>query len=105
MNEFLTADRHDASRYYDNPYTEDGAREIVRRFRDDVIEMLDEMDLKRRSFQDGKTMLSRSPLKSKPYVAAAMKTLGLVEERPTPNGTCALVLTPKAIAQMENLTR
>ena len=49
------------------------------------------------------TMLAKSPLRSKPYVAGAMKTLGFVEERPTANGACAIVLTPKAITQMQNL--
>jgi hypothetical protein len=34
-----------------------------------------------------------------------MKTLGLVEERPTENGSCALVLTPKAISQIEHLKK
>lgn len=59
----------------------------------------------RARYEDGKTMLAQSPLRSKVYVAAAMKTMGLVEERPTANGTCALVLTQKAIDQIAALRR
>ena len=105
MTEFLTPDRHSAAGHYHNPYTVSGARSILRRFRDDVIDMLDEMEANRARYEDGKTMLANSPLRSKPYVAAAMTTMGLVEERPTPNGTCALVLTQKAIDQIAALRR
>ena len=103
MTEFLTAERHNASAHYHNPYTAAGARSILRRFSADVIAMLDVMEENRARFDDGKTMLAKSPLRSKPYVAGAMKTLGFVEERPTANGACAIVLTPKAITQMQNL--
>jgi hypothetical protein len=105
MTEFLTPDRHDASRHYHDPYTTSGARSILRRFRNDVINMLDVMEQNRAIYEGGKTMLAKSPLRSKPYVAGAMKTLGLVEERPTENGSCALVLTPKAISQIEHLKK
>ncbi len=105
MAEFLTPDRHNASGHYHDPYTVSGARSILRRFKDDVIAMLDEMEANRVRYEDGKTMLSKSPLRSKPYVAAAMKTMGLVEERPTENGSCALVLTEKAIRQIADLKK
>ena len=105
MTEFLTPERHRAAGHYHDPYTVSGARSILRRFRDDVIDMLDDMEANRQRFKDGKTMLAKSPLRSKPYVAGAMKTLGLVEERPTENGSCALVLTPKAISQIEHLKK
>lgn len=104
--EFLTPDRHSASGHYHDPYTVSGARSILRRFRMDVIAMLDEMQADRDRYgPEAKTMLAQSPLRSKPYVAAAMKTMGLVEERPTPNGTCALVLTQKAIDQIAALRK
>lgn len=103
--EFLTPERHNASGHYHDPYTVSGARSILRRFKDDVIAMLDDMEANRLLFEDGKTMLSKSPLRSKPHVAAAMKTMGLVEERPTENGSCALVLTQKAIDQIAALRK
>jgi hypothetical protein len=34
-----------------------------------------------------------------------MKTMGLVEERPTENGSCALVLTERAIRQIADLKK
>lgn len=102
---FLSPDRHDASRHQHDPYTVAGARSILRRFRDDVIAMLDEMERNRAKFSDGKTMLAHSPLRSKVYVAAAMKTLGLIEETETHGGACALLLTEKAIAQIDALRR
>lgn len=105
MNEFLVPERHNASGHYHDPYTVSGARSILRRFKADVIEMLDAMETNRELFEEGKTLLAHSPLRKKPFVAGAMKTMGLVEERPTPGGACALILTEKAIAQMENLKR
>ena len=105
MTEFLTPERHNAKGHFHDPYTVSGARSILRRFKDDVIAMLDEMDANRQLFEDGKTMLAKSPLRSKPYVAGAMKTRGLIAERPTANGSCALVLTEKAISQMADLKK
>jgi hypothetical protein len=67
--------------------------------------MLDFMDKNRELYDGGKTMLAQSPLRSKVFVAAAMKTLGFVEEQPTPNGACALVLTQKAVDQMAALKK
>jgi hypothetical protein len=67
--------------------------------------MLDEMDRNRERYEEGKTMLANSPLRSKVHVAAAMKTMGLVEERPTENGSCALVLTERAIRQIADLKK
>lgn len=104
--EFLTPDRHNASGHYHDPYTVAGARSILRRFRSDVIAMLNEMDADRQRYgPEAKTMLAQSPLRSKPYVAGAMKTMGLIEERPTPNGACAVILTQKAIDQIANLRK
>jgi len=94
-----------AHQHYHNPYTQSGARSIMRRFNHDVIAMLDYMDFNRREYDDGRSMLANSPLKSKIYVAAAMKTLGLIDEHETTNGSCALTLTSKAVAQMENIRR
>jgi hypothetical protein len=105
MAEFLTPERHNASGHYHDPYTVSGARSILRRFKDDVIAMLDEMEANRVRYEDGKTMLSKSPLRSKVHVAAAMKTMGLIAERPTENGSCALVLTDKAISQIADLKK
>lgn len=105
MTEFLIPENHDASRHHQDPYTTTGARSIVRRFRGDVILMLDEMDANRQRYSDGKTMLAHSPLRSKVHIAAAMKTLGLVEENPTKGGACALILTQKAVDQIEALRR
>jgi len=106
MTEFLTPDRHNASGHYHDPYTVSGARSILRRFKDDVIDMLDKMEADRGRYgPEAKTMLSQSPLRSKPYIAGAMKTLGLIEERPTQNGSCSLVLTQKAIDQIASLKK
>lgn len=106
MAEFLTPERHSAAGHYHDPYTVSGAKSILRRFRDDVIDMLDEMEANRAKYgTDATTMLAKSPLRSKVYVAAAMKTMGLVAERPTPNGTCALILTQKAIDQIAALRK
>lgn len=106
MSEFLIPENHrqrPGERF--NPYEESGARSIVRQFKDDVKAMLAEMMRNREEFEEGKTMLAHSPLARKVWVAASMKTLGLVEERPTRNGACALVLTQKALDQMENINR
>lgn len=104
--DFLSPDRHDASKHYHDPYTTSGARTILRRFSADVIAMLDAMIESNRKYGEGaKTFLAQSPLRSRVYVAAAMKTLGLVSEVPSPNGACALVLTERAIKQIEDLRR
>lgn len=103
MREFLVPNQPSRSPAMD-PYTERGARNIVREYRDDVVAMLRAMDRNRREFDAGKTFLAKSPLARKIWVAAAMKTLGLVEEQPSPNGSCALVLTDSAIRQMASLT-
>lgn len=105
MQEFLVPENMPPGKHYHNPYEERGARSIMRRFSDDVIHMLDTMKENHEQYQAGKTMLSQSPLAQKVWVAAAMKTLGFVEEKPSKNGSCALVLTEKAISQMANLKR
>ncbi len=91
--------------HYHDPYTQAGARSIMRRFNHDVIAMLDHMEANRQRFKDGRTMLATSPLAKKIWVAGAMKTLGLIAEHSTSNGACALTLTEKAIAQMANIKR
>lgn len=103
-NEFLTRENHQlrpGERF--DPYDPSGARSIVRRFSDDVKAMLAVMKQNHEDFDAGKTMLAQSPLARKVWVAAAMKTLGLVEEQPTAGGACALVLTDRALEQMENI--
>lgn len=77
----------------------------MRRFNHDVIAMLDHMEANRQRYDDGKTMLAKSPLAKKIWIAGAMKTLGLIAEHSTATGACALTLTEKAIAQMENIKR
>lgn len=101
--EYLIPENHNGSAHFDDPYTAKGARRIMARFRDDVIDMLDHMMKERRRYEEGKTFLAKSPLRSKPWVAAAMKTLGLVEEVPSPNGACALVLTERALEQINRM--
>lgn len=104
--EFLIPENHTKPEgHYFDPYSSPGARSILRRFRDDVIEMLEFMLDECTRYPEGKVMLNQSPLRKKVWVAAAMKTLGLVEERPTSNGTCGLVLTNKAIDQMAALRK
>lgn len=106
MTEFLVPDTHQtAGSHYFDPYTPSGARSIMRRFRDDVIEMLRVMKENHDLYDAGKTFLNQSPLKKKIWVAAAMKTSGLIEERPSPNGACALVLTQKALEDMDRLKK
>lgn len=101
--EFLVPRERDVGRHMHDPYTTSGARSILRRFRVDVIDMLDEMVKNLDLYDGGKTFLAKSPLRSKVYVAAAMKTLGLIEEVPSPNGACAVRPTEKAIKQIEAL--
>lgn len=113
MTEFLVPNNKTGQGYYHDPYTEAGARSIVRRFKTEVIEMLDYMVQVRELYADspspdgvgGKAFLAQSPLRKKPWVAGAMKTLGLVTEVPSPNGACALILTQKAIDQLNALRK
>lgn len=77
---------------YHDPYTESGARSIIRRFQNDVKDMLKHMLDIEAQYAEGKAMLSRSPLRKKVWVAGAMKTLGLIEEHDTKTGACALTL-------------
>lgn len=105
MTEFLVPNSKTGQEHYHDPYTESGARSIVRRFRSDVVAMLDEMMANAGKFEGGKTFLAHSPLRRKPWVAGAMKTLGLVAEVPSPNGACALILTHKAIDQLAALRK
>lgn len=103
--EFLTPERQTVTGHMHNPYTDSGARSILRRFRDDVIDMLEFMFREQDNWEAGKAFLSQSPLARKVWVAAAMKTLGLLEERPSPNGSCAVILTEKAIQQYSSLRK
>ncbi len=104
MTEILVPSQTKGDHYHD-PYTVPGARSIIRRFNHDVIAMLDHMESNRQRYDDGKTMLAKSPLAKKIWIAGAMKTLGLIAEHSTATGACALTLTEKAIAQMENIKR
>ena len=104
LTEILVPSQTKGDHYHD-PYTVPGARSIMRRFNHDVIAMLDHMEANRQRYDDGKTMLAKSPLAKKIWIAGAMKTLGLIAEHSTANGACALTLTEKAIAQMENIKR
>jgi len=104
LTEILVPSQTKGDHYHD-PYTVPGARSIMRRFNHDVIAMLDHMEANRQRYDDGKTMLAKSPLAKKIWIAGAMKTLGLIAEHSTATGACALTLTEKAIAQMENIKR
>ena len=106
MKEFLVPDNHtSAGQHMHDPYTLSGARSVLRRFSDDVKDMLQVMYLNHEQFDAGKTFLKASPLRHKVWVAAAMKTYGWIEERPSPNGSCALVLTEKALKQMDQIMK
>lgn len=91
----LVPDQHEGSQHRHDPYTEAGARSVLRRFRDDLMEMLVHMEEQAEQYANGagKTFLANSPLRRKVYVAAAMKTLGIVTEIESANGSCALLLT------------
>lgn len=103
---YLIPENHDGSNHLHNPYEMRGARPILRRFRDDVIEMLRDMEKQEGIFAPGaKTFLAQSPLRSKPWVAAAMKTVGLVDEVETRSGACAIVLTTKGRSSIADLER
>ena len=105
MEYFLDPNRHNNVGHMHDPYTVAGARSIARRFSSDMKDMLYVMRENHDKYEAGKTMLSQSPLARKVWVAAAMKTLGLVEEHPTANGACALTLTEKALAQWDAIHR
>lgn len=81
--------------HYHDPYTERGARSIIRRFQDDVKDMLRYMLQQEANFESGRAMLAHSPLARKIWVAGAMKTLELVEEHETRGGACALTITKR----------
>jgi hypothetical protein len=111
MTEFLVPNARTDSRHYHDPYTQAGARSILRRFKPEAVAMLEYMLQVRDLYKDspspdgvgGKAFLAQSPLRRKPWVAGALKTLGFVVEVPSPNGACALILTQKAIDQLDAL--
>lgn len=106
MTEFLIPKpSKDGHQHFHDPYSLSGARSIMRRFKHDVINMLDHMEANRQRYADGRTMLAKSPLSKMIWVAGAMKTLSYVQEHSTANGACALTLTEKAIAEMESIKR
>lgn len=101
--EFLTPHRHNMAAHYHNPYEEQGARSIIGRFRADVREMLIHMKENHDKYEEGRTFLATSPLRKKIWIAAAMKTLGLVSEHASDNGACVLTLTDKALDKFDAL--
>lgn len=88
---------------YHDPYTESGARSIIRRFQDDVKDMLRHMLDIEAEYSEGRVMLARSPLRKKVWVAGAMKTLDLIEEHNTKSGACALTLKKRGRGLSERL--
>lgn len=100
MTAFLSPERHPARNVGNDPYHPHGARNIVTENRDDVMAMLASLDRASQQYAEGKVFLAKSPLRSKPWIAGAMKTLGLIDERPSPNGACAVVLTPRGREQV-----
>lgn len=100
MTAFLSPERHPARNVGNDPYHPYGARNIVTENRDDVMAMLASLARASQQYAEGKVFLAKSPLRSKPWIAGAMKTLGLIDERPSPNGSCAVVLTPRGREQV-----
>lgn len=84
-----------------NPYTKAGARNVARKFKDTVQAMVVYADERQAQYKEGWAFLAYSPLKSKPYVAAAMITLGLLEQGVGENGACKLRLTDLARKHLE----
>ena len=80
-----------------DPYTVHGANNIFRRHREDIIEMLEAIADEPRD----RLFLATSPLRRKPWIAGAMVTLGLIVEKPSPNGACAVAMTPNGVAVLE----
>lgn len=102
----LTPDSHDASRHLHNPYELRGARPILRRFRDDVVAMLQHCEKIESIFgEEAKILLVTSPLRSKIWVAAAMITTGLLKEIETETGAITFQFTPKGRQSIDQLTR
>ena len=104
MPEFLVPVAKTDHKHFHDPYTQAGARSVLRRFRDDMMLMFQHMLEQEELFKDegGKTFLAKSPLRRKVYVAAAMKTLGLIREGSSSNGACTLKLTERGYEQIEN---
>ena len=95
MKEFLVPPvTNNGTPHFDSPYDFEGAQSILRRFPDDLMAMFASMHHNETCYADGRTFLAKSPLRRKIYVAAAMKTLGLIREEPSDNGACTLILTP-----------
>lgn len=104
MPDFLVPPKKPNHNHLHDPYTQAGARSVLRRFREDVILMFEHMLQQKIKYKesDGKTFLAKSPLRNKIYVAAAMKTLGLVTEGASIGGACTLSLTERGHKQIEN---
>lgn len=84
-----------------DPYHLNGAVNILREYRYDAIDMLFHMERNCKIHKEGVTFLAKSPLSSKIWVAAAMVTIGWIEEYESPNGSCILVFTDKGRKQVE----
>lgn len=87
---------------YDDPYTHDGACIILTRFASSAQEMLLLMNENRLQYEAGYTALSSSPLRKKVWVAAAMKTAGLINEVDLGNGrACMLCLSKTTVSNFD----
>ena len=85
---FLIPENAPRQRPSHDPYTKRGSANVIRDNRAAVIEMLRFME----DAEPRETFLALSPCRKAPWLAAAMKTSGLIDEDPSENGACRLVL-------------
>lgn len=101
-NFYLVESKHDPSKHQYNPYNHDHALYLLDKCRDWAWDMLDHMYEIHRSFEKGETSLAKSPLRSKPWLAAALVTAGYIKEVTKPGRSCTLRLTEKSLAYYVN---
>lgn len=97
----FTEENHDASKYRANPYREEDALALLSRNSDDCWEMLEAMEEIHRKYH-GPIRLASSPLRSKPWLVAALITTGYIEEVPSSNGACSLKLTDYGLQYLKD---
>jgi hypothetical protein len=84
-----------------NPYDPDDAQYLADRCQGWCWDMMDYMWENHKAFAKGQTILGNSPLRTRPWLAAALKTLDYVAEVTEEGQPCTLVLTKKGLELCE----
>ena len=105
MSKILVPPSQEEVDYEFSPYNPNGAKIIIKRYKEDVLNLFQYSIHIFEQYGNHQMFLKKSPIRKRIYLAAALVTAGLLEEREPISGNCIFSLTEKGFEQRDKLVK